>query len=278
MNIFLSIITVTFECDKIISETINSVLNQKCYDCEYIFIDGKSRDDTVSSINKCMKTAKIPYEVVSEPDKGIYDAMNKGIRRAKGDYILFLNAGDRLKNGVLEVLAEYYSKHDDRPVLYGKSTNVYINSKSEKLRIEYIPEKNVYDSKKLDKGMCGLRHQAMLIPRGVFDLVGCYDLDFPVSSDWDHMITCIENKIPFRYIPVDFCDYRMDGVSTKLHLKELHFIRKKHHMYKIIDMQYIKEIFSIQTALKVFFGQNFYNDVLFRFHSLKKEIEKNYGR
>lgn len=271
MKIFLSIITVTFNCEKIINKTIKSVLEQNCVNCEYIFIDGKSKDNTVAAINESMKIAEMPYELISEPDKGIYDAMNKGIARAKGEYVLFLNAGDCLKDGVLNKLEDQYSKNNDEPVLYGNSTNVYINSKSEELRIDYNPQKDIYHSKELNKGMCGLRHQAMLIPRKVFDVTGYYDLVYPVSADWDHMITCIENQISFQYVPVNFCDYRMDGVSTKPNLKERHLIRKKHHMYKTIDIQYLKECISIQNLLKVLFGQNFYNDILFKYHSFKSK-------
>ena len=95
----VSIITVSYNAEKMISETILSVLSQTYCDYEYIFIDGNSSDKTVEVIGKykqCFEGKNVDYLLISEPDKGIYDAMNKGTALAKGEWILMLNAGDML--------------------------------------------------------------------------------------------------------------------------------------------------------------------------------------
>ncbi|HDY89306.1 MAG TPA: glycosyltransferase, partial [bacterium] len=113
----LSIITVTYNAEACLEKTIQSVINQTYKNIEYIIIDGGSSDKTLSIIKKYKKYIKY---CISEPDKGIYDAMNKGIKIAKGDYINFLNAGDfYYENNVLSYLFDNLDKSVD--LLYGDS-------------------------------------------------------------------------------------------------------------------------------------------------------------
>ena len=90
-----SIITIVYNGESFIEGTMQSVLNQTFTDYEYIIIDGASKDSTVSLIQDFAQNAPPPIKWISEPDKGLYDAMNKGLRLASGDFLLFLNAGDR---------------------------------------------------------------------------------------------------------------------------------------------------------------------------------------
>ena len=90
-----SIITVTYNAGKVLEDTIQSVITQTYKNVEYIIVDGKSTDGTMDIVNRYREHI---HTIVSEPDKGLYDAMNKGIDLATGDYLCFLNAGDELNN------------------------------------------------------------------------------------------------------------------------------------------------------------------------------------
>ena len=110
----ISIITVVYNAENEIKRTIESVLNQTVTPYEYLIIDGKSTDSTVEIVNsyeKDFEKKHINFRVVSEPDNGIYDAMNKGVREAKGEYIVFCNAGDWLNVYAVELFIQQYEKH-----------------------------------------------------------------------------------------------------------------------------------------------------------------------
>ena len=111
----ISIITITFNAEKTLRRTMESVANQTCRDYEHIVIDGASRDRTLA-IARSYEGVRI----LSEPDRGLYDAMNKGIAMARGEYLLFLNAGDTFSGPeVLEAYAERTRKGDD--IIFGRA-------------------------------------------------------------------------------------------------------------------------------------------------------------
>ena len=115
----ISVVTVCYNAADTIEKTILSVLNQTYHDIEYIIIDGGSTDGTVEIIRKYAD--KIAYWV-SEPDKGIYDAMNKGIEVATGEWINFMNAGDRFyKSDVIKLIFDNMNCYDDVDIIYGDS-------------------------------------------------------------------------------------------------------------------------------------------------------------
>ena len=117
-----SIITVTYNAGKVLEDTIQSVVFQTYRNVEYIIVDGGSTDNTLDVVHKYQERI---CKVISEPDKGLYDAMNKGIRMATGDYLCFLNAGDELhENETLQKIA-YTLKGKELPdVIYGETAIV----------------------------------------------------------------------------------------------------------------------------------------------------------
>ena len=118
-----SIITVTYNAGKVLEDTIQSVITQTYKNVEYIIVDGKSTDSTMDIVNRYREHI---HTIVSEPDKGLYDAMNKGIDLATGDYLCFLNAGDELhEDDTLQLIVHSLSGEKELPdVIYGETAIV----------------------------------------------------------------------------------------------------------------------------------------------------------
>ncbi|MGO4292671.1 glycosyltransferase family 2 protein [Chitinophaga sp. RAB17] len=184
-NPVLSIITVCFNAEKFIESTIQSVLSQTYPHIEYIIVDGASRDNTMGVVEKYRSHIAT---VVSEKDKGLYDAMNKGMQLATGDYLLFLNADDVLANE--EVIHKMFATCADADVYYGEAMFMDENGADIGLRSEQTPHK-VPDQltwKSLKHGMV-VSHQAYVIRRSLSPL---YDLQYKVCADIDWMIRTLK--------------------------------------------------------------------------------------
>lgn len=177
----LSIITINFNNQIGLKKTIESVIGQTFNDFEYIVIDGGSTDKSVELIKNY--AYKISYWV-SEPDKGIYNAINKGIIKAIGEYCLFLNSGDWLHNN--KILEQIFNKKPTSDILFGNSimfdvnNNAYLNKEPENLSFMYF-------------FMRSLCHQAMFIKRDLFEKnrFGLYREDLKIVSDWEFNIRAI---------------------------------------------------------------------------------------
>ncbi|WP_294554226.1 glycosyltransferase family 2 protein [uncultured Bacteroides sp.] len=218
----ISVITATWNSDKTIEDTIKSVLHQKYLNIEHIIKDGGSKDNTVaicedykqkfysltdspSALNKTMK-------ILSDKDKGIYDAMNQGIEAATGDVIGILNSDDFFtSDDVLQRVAEEFEKDVELEALYGdihfvKDNNLkkctrYFSSKYFRpwiLRFGFMPA-----------------HPSFYVRREVYEKYGLYDLQYRTSSDFEMMVRLfVKYKINAKYINKDFVTMRAGGEST----------------------------------------------------------------
>jgi glycosyltransferase involved in cell wall biosynthesis len=199
----LSIITINLNNASGLEKTIRSVVKQKNIGYEFIVIDGASIDGSVKVIEQ-YKT-KIDYWL-SEPDKGIYEAMNKGIKRAQGEYLLMLNSGDWLRNETIlsDIFTNLPSECD---IFYG---DVQWESHGKLLDVRTFPDFLTFQFfyKK------SLGHQATFIRRSLHDLVGLYDEKLRFSADWKFFILSIcKFNATYKHIPVviSICD--SDGFS-----------------------------------------------------------------
>lgn len=204
----LSIITINLNNESGLQQTIESVVNQSFSDYEFIIIDGNSADGSVELIKKYQD--KITYWI-SEPDKGIYNAMNKGIRQASGEYCYFLNSGDRLASD--DVLEKLFEDDPHAPFICG---NFYqeVNGKL----IEDTSYRNrdwhfaLYDI--FSHFLC---HQAFMIKKASFDHYGMYNEDLRVMSDWEHFFVAIGlNHEEVLYKDILISIYNMEGFSTQI--------------------------------------------------------------
>ena len=203
----LSIITINYNNSLGLQKTIESVVKQSYTEFDYIVIDGGSNDDSVSIIKKY--TNKINYWV-SEADKGVYDAMNKGILKANGDYLLFLNSGDSFYGK--DVLENFRIVTDqiNTPIIYGNSN---FTCSGKKDWVQCPPgslNKNYWFRYTLN-------HQATFIKRTLFNDFGSYNTDFPFLSDFEFFLKVFlkHGKDAFYYTNTIICNYDESGLSSK---------------------------------------------------------------
>lgn len=196
----LSIITVNRNNKHGLISTVKSVLNQKNNAVEFIIIDGASNDGSYEAL--LHYSDQIEYKN-SEPDKGIYDAMNKGIANAKGTYLLFLNSGDILVQGALDT---FLTQNNDKDVVYG---DIYLEINN-KLQAYHYP--NTIDLSYLWQH--SLPHQATIIKRNLFSEVGFYDSNLKIVADWAWFFKAIIiHKVSTHYINDYLAIYDTTGVS-----------------------------------------------------------------
>ena len=192
-----SIIIPTYNSAKVIKRCLDSIVAQTFSDYEVLIMDGKSNDNTLDIV-RSYNSDKIRF--FSEPDKGIYDAMNKGIERSSGAWLLFLGSDDYLYNeNVLRVVEKYLAEKYD--IVYGE-----VESK--------LPEQNKgeWSLELLDANRC---HQAIFYNRRFFGESLRYNLDYPVLADFDINLRWFLNKrYRHLYIPVVISYYSVDGYSS----------------------------------------------------------------
>jgi len=201
MNPKISIITVSFNSEKTIEETILSVINQQYDNFEYIIIDGGSKDNTLKIIEKYR--AKITM-VVSEKDKGISDAFNKGIKLCSGDIIGLINSDDLLTVGALQHLASNIELGID--VYRGNTVfwNDNTGHKSIDIPTMYFP---------IIPTSLHVCHQSTFITKDAYKKFGVYKLDFKYMMDLDLLIRFCKNKAKFKYINRELAVFRLGGIS-----------------------------------------------------------------
>jgi glycosyltransferase involved in cell wall biosynthesis len=201
----ISVITPTFNSGAKIAATVASVLSQREGLYEFLVIDGGSTDDTLAHLRA--RGSALRY--LSEPDQGIYHAMNKGIQLTSGEFLYFLGAGDRLLPGVLEAVAAEISKLPGQGQT-SPPTLLYGN-------VDWPGYSRPYDGrfnrfKLLRRNIC---HQAIFYQRSVFERLGFYDTKYRSLADWEFNIRCFNDRgIHKRYIPLRIADYEGDGKST----------------------------------------------------------------
>jgi len=222
----ISVITVTYNAEAHLEQTFQSVFSQTYPHIEYIVIDGKSKDKTLEIIQKY--ESKINFWL-SEPDKGLYDAMNKGLEHATGEYVIFMNASDTFyENTTLE---KVFEKADNADIYYGEAQILEAETlKPLGLRSEITPQKTpmhlTWKSLKLGMVVC---HQAF-IPRR--SLVPLYNLEYKYSADVDWVIACLKNAQKITNTGEIIANFSLGGLTTqkrKTSLKERYEVLKKHY-------------------------------------------------
>jgi len=206
----LSIITVNLNNVKGLQQTIDSVLCQTWTDFEWLIIDGGSTDGSRELIETTASSCSKISFWCSEPDKGIYNAMNKGIVKAKGDYLLFLNSGDCLVNsGTLENTSTFLN--NDYEIIVGKIQNVDFQ-----IREPFIAMQHLYKS--------SLPHQASFISKKSFDKYGFYKESLKIASDWEFFLrVLVRENSSFKILDLTISKMQEGGISSN---KELSYLER----------------------------------------------------
>lgn len=205
MNPLITIITVCYNSEKTIKNTIESVLSQTYTNIEYILIDGNSKDNTLKIIKAYEKKAKekcILYKWISEADKGIYDAMNKGINMSTGDWINFMNSGDKFFNPFVISSIYFNREYKGVTVIYGD------------VECDYIEFKKIRKAKKIHKIKRGMVfcHQSSFIKSNVIKEIK-YNTKFKLAADYDMFIKLYKQDELFFYVNQIISTIEVGGIS-----------------------------------------------------------------
>ena len=230
----ISIITVCKNAESTIERTILTVVTQSCFaeNIEYLIIDGASTDKTVDIIEQY--AIKYPIKWISEPDSGIYNAMNKGIKLASGDYLLFLNAGDYLIHyNVIKSLMNLF-EGGEFDVIYGNTLS--INPTSEQYFIKTIENPDIFFFFENS-----LPHQAVFYKKSLFDKFGLYDEKFTILADnvFNKKIIC-DKHVSLKHINQIISVFFSDGISSTN--KQLNQKERKEFKEKFFSQDEIDEI------------------------------------
>lgn len=236
----LTIITVTYQAEKFLEETILSVQQQSFRHFEHLIVDGKSTDGTLQIIQKYQDSLRW----VSEKDAGLYDAMNKAILMAKGEWVMFLNAGDTFyhPDSLTQVFAPHYQKNHD--LIYGR-----VFFKNHPSGVDYIGQNKIrYQDYFFSIPLC---HQAALIKKELFSSIGLYNLEYKILADQEWFVRYFKQGDHSLYIPEVLSAYEIVGLSQKQRFKSIkenqkisrmhfpwyiHFIRTLRHPFLLFKV------------------------------------------
>lgn len=263
MNVpLISVITVCHNSATTIRDTIESVLNQTYTSIEYILIDGNSNDETldiIKSYEEIFKKKGIKYKYISEVDKGIYDAMNKGLRIAKGNIIGILNSDDWYEENALDEIRNLYNQNKRLSIYVGEMNRV------NKDKIPYKINYNIKNiSRTIHKAM-PINHPASFVHKDVYSKIGLFDIQYKLSADYDFIFRAYNLGVSFLFTDKVIVNMRNSGATSQLEnlwitAKEDHLIRKKNNI-KWSRFYYIKKLIfnglvSIRDTLKSVMNKN----------------------
>ena len=219
MALRFTVVTVVFNAGDVLAKTMESVLYQSYLPYEYIVVDGKSTDETlkiVESYRNCFESSGVVFKVISEKDSGIYNAMNKGIKAATGDFISFLNAGDWYELDALSKIDSFYEE-EAFDLTYGG--------------LHYIKPDGTITNKmsKLDRFPITSRHwnhPSMFLRREIYQ-DNCFDESFRAYADFDLYLKLRKSDIRIRVIDEIITNFVADGISTKVDRKSVVFRAKE---------------------------------------------------
>jgi len=205
-----SIITVVYNNEVTIRQAIESVLNQSYPNIEYVIIDGNSKDNTVSIINEYK--SKLGY-FISEPDKGLYDAMNKGIKACTGDVIGILNSDDLYQDlDVIHDVMQHFNNDPELDLLYGNL--VYVKSDNTNKIVRNWKSKSYYNN--FFENANVPPHPALFVRRRVYKEEGLFNLDYKLAADYEFMLRIFKNHhFKSKYINRLIIKMRLGGATNQ---------------------------------------------------------------
>lgn len=245
----ISLITATYNSAETLRDTMQSILNQTFKDIEYIVIDGNSSDDTINIIKEFEPQFKGRMRWISEPDNGIYDAMNKGIRMSSSYIVGILNSDDFFaSNDVLEKVVDAFISDNQIDAVYGDVKYVDWNDTSKTVRM--FSGKG-FTRRKLCWGQMP-PHPSFYVKRECYEKFGLYNLNYPICSDYDMFVKMFwESKIKAKYVGETFVNMRNGGTSSsglsvhKKIMKERMACVREHKMPSNFLMQVSRYIFKV---------------------------------
>lgn len=229
-----SIITATFNSEKTIERTLDSVLQQDFQDYEYIIVDGGSKDDTINIIRSYEVKFKNKLKWRSELDKGIYDAFNKGIARSVGEFVWIVNSDDYIEPRSLSILAAKINSLDSKNVIIAGKMN-YRNAEGSIIQILHSSAEKAaicYNT----NGM-GIPHPATIVHKSIYNLYGCYDSVFKICGDKDWFFRVYKKEVDILFVDFLLTNMTKGGISTRF----LYWKNAKDH-WRLLSKKYSNKL------------------------------------
>ncbi|MFT4800479.1 MAG: glycosyltransferase involved in cell wall biosynthesis [Flavobacteriaceae bacterium] len=237
----ISVITVVFNGEQFLQQTIDSLRNQTYKNFEYIIIDGGSKDNTIDIIRK---NEDIVSKWVSEPDKGLYDAMNKGARMATGELVGTINSDDWYENDALEIVVKAFLKHPNKKIFHADILCVESDGRKYLRKAKTSPFLFKY------YGMVK-NHPTMFIHKSIYENHH-YNIELSGLSDYQFALSIyLKDKTVFYYIPKTLSNFRLGGISGQLSLTKS--LKENYIARKNAGMNILQRILGILTRLSIEF-------------------------
>lgn len=251
-NPLVSIITVVYNGADTIEQTINSVINQSYNKIEYIIIDGGSSDGTLDIIHQHEEHID---DWISEPDEGLYDAMNKGIAKARGELIGMINSDDWYEPSAVALIVDTYKSHPYKRIFHGDRFDVHLDGTRRLYKFNSSKFKLFYSAMTYN-------HPSMFVHRDIYRKCK-YNTSFESYADYEFALKqYLKDPDIFEYIPIAYVNYRLDGISAKQSFKEniKEGVKARFSaglkLYHVIGFSIIK---SIKTLLRSILKRRHYN-------------------
>ena len=253
----ITVVTVCMNAEKYLRETIESVLSQKSEEYEYLIVDGVSTDSTLEIANEFRKEfekRKVPYRIVSEPDQGIYDAMNKAASLADGEWIIFMNAGDTFFNSnVLRYISPKLT--DSWDLVYG---DILIHENG---KYKLVPAGKMCEIDRKNP----VHHQAAFTRTGLLRKYR-FDTSYKIVADYDLLLRLHNDHMRILRINYVIASFLMGGVSNAYYVKNTKEMDRSRRangidgvsLWKVLS--YYRILFFMRDAAKLVLGKRFYSE------------------
>lgn len=268
----VSVVTVVFNGDRHLEQAIGSVLAQSYDNIEFIVVDGGSTDGTLDIVRRFEDRID---RWISEPDRGIYDAMNKGIAMSTGDMIGFLNADDWYEPGTIEAAARAHNSPGEENSVIAGAWNLVFEDIG--LTVRAAP------SLKFHLGM-PLSHQALFVPKGVYKTVGKYDLQYRYAADLDMVLRLSARGVRFRFLDSVLVNFRTTGASERHFLesgREASGIIRKYQpfttwcLFKVLRLKF-EALNFVSRKTEQFLGKSVAGSLKRAYYRLKALYSRNW--
>ena len=244
----ITLITPTFNSEKHIRKTIDSIISQNYPNLEYIVVDDMSNDNTINIIKEY---GNFVNNLIIEKDKNSFDAINKGIKKSTGELIKIINSDDYLLENCLFEAAEVYSNSDDKQVVVdGYLKAIWEDGSFKAIWTNKQKIINNYDI---------FNHPSWFVPKIIYDKFGLYSIDYNICSDYEYYLRLKSAGIPFLTIENPIVAFRMGGISygldslpeiKKINLAYFPFLKAYSNYLNIAFLKFLRKYYHI---LRVFF-------------------------
>lgn len=254
----VSIITVVYNGEAYLEQTINSVLNQTYENIEYIIIDGGSGDGTIEIIKKYEKHLAL---WITEPDKGLYDAMNKGIKLGNGELVGIINSDDWYELNAVELIVNAFHENPFKKIFHGDRFDVLTDGSKRLCRFNSSKYKFLY---------CGMtyNHPSMFFHRDIYENNN-YNYRLKAFSDYEFVLKqFLKNESTFHYVPTAYVNYRLDGISANMSFKSR--IKEGYCCRQNAGLSTVKNLISVATRVLILLKNKFQKILLFNKRTERK--------